>query len=263
MLSGARLDGVLAITRPDATKEVATAVMKAGLPVYMEKPPGRDLGEALAMAKVSRSTGAPTMVACNRRFNPSILATKKLMEELGPATAFTVLQLRAEKGGGRFVTGTGIHAIDAVLSLGGRVARVLSVVRKKESERGFTWLSTLEFKTGALCSLLLKPTSGARVERFVVSGDTYTIHATGSTDWLTDYPGSVELHHDGKVTKVKLPPNHDGVPAKLYWGGFYGEVAEFVEAIRKGRAPAPSVAEVAHSVKVCERIQTGRSGRVQ
>ena len=44
--------------------------------------------------------------------------------------------------------------------------------------------------------------------------------------------------------------------------GFYGEVVEFVEAIRAGRRPVPSVAEVAHSMKVCEMIQKGKSGRV-
>ena len=63
MLSRASLDGVCVITSVKATAEVASEVMRAGVPVFMEKPPGASPAEAARLARAARRTERPSRSA--------------------------------------------------------------------------------------------------------------------------------------------------------------------------------------------------------
>jgi len=260
MFATARLDGVCVFTPINATAPVATEVMRAGLPVYMEKPPGATLLEANGLARTAEKMGVPSMVAFNRRYVPALVEAKRRAEELGPVTYVEAVQLRSQRLEPRFVRGTALHVIDAVRHLAGDVVRVKSEKRRSPREKTNIWMATLDFASGAIGRILIKPHAGCNVERYVLSSPDYTVFAAGGLDWLADYPGLLEVHVGGKKIRSKIPAKRVKVDDHVYWCGFYSEMAEFVAALSEGRAPRPSVAEAVQSVKLAAMIDTGKSG---
>jgi len=64
------VNAVYVATPPETHLFYAIKSMKAGKPVYVEKPMGRNYAECLEMINVSRETGMPLFVAYYRRGLP-------------------------------------------------------------------------------------------------------------------------------------------------------------------------------------------------
>lgn len=64
--------------------------MRAGKPVYVEKPMALNYSECLDMLKVSRETGLPLFVAYYRRTLPAFLKVKELIESGAIGKVLTV-----------------------------------------------------------------------------------------------------------------------------------------------------------------------------
>jgi len=67
-------------TPPGTHAEYAIKAMRAGKPVYVEKPMATSHAECLEMIKVSEETGMPLNVAYYRRTLPAYLKVKELIE---------------------------------------------------------------------------------------------------------------------------------------------------------------------------------------
>lgn len=80
-----KIDAVYIATPPNMHAQYAIEAMKAGKPVYVEKPMARNYKESMEMVKVSRETGVPLFVAYYRRFFPFFLKVKEIIdnEEIG------------------------------------------------------------------------------------------------------------------------------------------------------------------------------------
>jgi len=74
------VNAVYVATPPDTHAFYAIEAMKAGKPVYVEKPMARNYGECLEMIRVSEETGMPLLVAYYRRSLPSFLKVKELVD---------------------------------------------------------------------------------------------------------------------------------------------------------------------------------------
>ena len=74
------VDAVYVATPPDSHAIYAIQAMKAGKPVYVEKPMARTYAECLEMLKVSEETGMPLFVAYYRRTLPAFLKVKELID---------------------------------------------------------------------------------------------------------------------------------------------------------------------------------------
>ncbi len=74
------VDAVYIATPPDTHAGYAIEVMRAGKPVYVEKPMARNYRECEEMLKVSEETGMPLRVAYYRRTLPAFLKVKELLE---------------------------------------------------------------------------------------------------------------------------------------------------------------------------------------
>lgn len=73
------IDAVYVATPPDSHANYAIEVMRAGKPVYVEKPMARNYKECQEMVKVSEETGIPLWVAYYRRSLPAFLKVKELV----------------------------------------------------------------------------------------------------------------------------------------------------------------------------------------
>lgn len=75
------VNAIYIATPPDAHLEYAEQCMRAGKPVYVEKPMARTYAECEAMNKISEATGVPLFVAYYRRTLPYFLKIKELIED--------------------------------------------------------------------------------------------------------------------------------------------------------------------------------------
>ena len=73
------VNAIYIATPPDVHLEYATKAMRAGKPVYVEKPMARNSVECEAMNQVSRETGTPLFVAYYRRALPYFVKLKELI----------------------------------------------------------------------------------------------------------------------------------------------------------------------------------------
>ena len=77
-------------TPPGSHAEYAIAAMKAGKPVYIEKPMAASYNECLEINRVSEETGIPCFVAYYRRTLPYFLKVKELIDSIGKASTIQV-----------------------------------------------------------------------------------------------------------------------------------------------------------------------------
>jgi len=74
------INAIYIATPPDTHASYAIQAMKAGKPVYVEKPMARNYAECKEMIRVSEETGMPLFVAYYRRTLPAFLKVKELIE---------------------------------------------------------------------------------------------------------------------------------------------------------------------------------------
>jgi len=80
LINDPQVDAVYIATPPDSHSNYAIEVMKAGKPVYVEKPMARNYKECQEMVKTSEETGMPLWVAYYRRALPAFLKAKEIIE---------------------------------------------------------------------------------------------------------------------------------------------------------------------------------------
>ena len=80
LINDPEVNAVYVATPPDAHSNYAIKAMRAGKPVYVEKPMARTFVECQEMLKVSEETGMPIYVAYYRRALPGFIKIKELVE---------------------------------------------------------------------------------------------------------------------------------------------------------------------------------------
>ncbi len=80
LINDPNVDAVYIATPPDSHANYAIETMKAGKPVYVEKPMAKNYAECKEMLKVSNETGMPLWVAYYRRTLPAFLKAKELVD---------------------------------------------------------------------------------------------------------------------------------------------------------------------------------------
>lgn len=81
LINDPAVNAVYVATPPDTHAEYAIRAMRAGKPVYVEKPMALNADECAAMNQVSRETGVPLFVAFYRRALPYFLKVKELIDQ--------------------------------------------------------------------------------------------------------------------------------------------------------------------------------------
>ncbi|MBK5721040.1 Gfo/Idh/MocA family oxidoreductase [Dysgonomonas sp. Marseille-P4677] len=80
LINDSDVDIVYVATPPDSHKEYAIRTLKAGKPVYVEKPMAMNYAECLQMVKVAEETSQRLFVAHYRRALPYFLKVKELLD---------------------------------------------------------------------------------------------------------------------------------------------------------------------------------------
>ena len=80
LINDPEVNAVYIATPPDTHALYAISAMKAGKPVYVEKPMARNYQECQEMIRISEETGMPLFVAYYRRTLPAFLKVKELID---------------------------------------------------------------------------------------------------------------------------------------------------------------------------------------
>ncbi len=124
MLDGERPDAVVLVVPDTRTTALACLVLSHGVPLLLEKPPGRtveDVDRMLAAARRPDGSCVPHQVAFNRRYAPLVRALRERMDALGGPAAIQHVRyemVRVNRRDPDFST-TAIHGLDTVRSVSG------------------------------------------------------------------------------------------------------------------------------------------------
>jgi predicted dehydrogenase len=81
LINSPHVNAVYVATPPSTHAQYAIMAMKAGKPVYVEKPMASTYKQCLEMIEVSKTTGVPLYVAYYRRTLPGFLKVKELLDQ--------------------------------------------------------------------------------------------------------------------------------------------------------------------------------------
>ncbi len=101
LINDPEVNAIYIATPPDTHASYAIQAMRAGKPVYVEKPMALNYAECRKMIKVSEETGMPLYVAYYRRTLPAFLKVKELIDAgtigLPLSVAVTLIKSADEK----------------------------------------------------------------------------------------------------------------------------------------------------------------------
>ena len=265
----ADIDAVVVATPHAELSRIATACLKAGKHVLVEKPAGRNLAEVAAVATAADKANRIVKVGYSHRFHPAMRKARKIVDrgELGPLMFIRGRYghggrpgyekewrfERAISGGGELVD-QGSHLIDLAQWFLGEFTGVTAALRT------FFWDAEVEANAFLMLS--------------TPAGQIAWLHASW-TEWRNLF--SLEIYgRDGKLqieglggsygveslTLYRMLPGM-GPPETTRWEypfadrSWDAETAEFIAAIEEGRRPIGDVAEAMATMSVIERIYQG------
>jgi phthalate 4,5-cis-dihydrodiol dehydrogenase len=257
------LDAVFVLVSVMAVAEVAARCIEAGLPTFIEKPPGLYSSETARLAELADRRGAIAMVGLNRRFYAAHLAIRERLAAIGPLATLTVEahedlsrvpeRFAARRGGvplpepvfRRWAIANGIHALDLLRYFGGEVEEISAQCHSVGQPFPDVHTAAIRFASGAH--------GRALVDYIAPGGHRFEIRVAGAR--ATSLPGfdGVTLSLSGQPDQVIEPDDDD----RRYKPGFWKQAGAFLSGARAGRQPAfpaPSLADAHRTMALIERI---------
>jgi predicted dehydrogenase len=114
---------VAAVPTDQAVAEIS-ALLAYKAPMLLVPPLGKSLDDILAMSEAARKSGARPMVAMSRRFSPYLCRAVQWGRQLGPIKMVRAHLRAVGQVDGPFIWNSGVHAIDAIASILGRIEGV-------------------------------------------------------------------------------------------------------------------------------------------
>ena len=259
-------DVVFVCTSTAGHLDAVRAAVARGRPVFCEKPLGRSLGEAEAIAEVVRSAGVASQVGLVLRTAPVFGALGELVaggvlgrpmavqwrdDQFFPIQGHYASTWRADReiaGGGTLLEHS-IHDVDILRQCFGEIAQLSGLTANFAGHDGIedTAVGSLRLASGALATMtsvwhdVLSRPSTRRVEvlfeeGFVVLEDDFvgpmTIQTTAGTEVRACPP-------PGWVRDLPLPDTAVGLSVRQY----AAEDHAFLDAVAAGRSPDPGIDE--------------------
>ncbi|MFC3101604.1 Gfo/Idh/MocA family oxidoreductase [Altererythrobacter lauratis] len=241
------VDAVILCTPTQMHAAQAIACMEAGKHVQVEIPLSDSWADAEAVLKKSQETGLVCMVGHTRRFNPShqyihnkIVAGELTIHQMDVQTYFFRRKNMNAKGEPRSWTDHllwhhAAHTIDLFAYQTGKIVTANAIQGPKHPELGIAMDMSIQLKseTGAICTLSLSFNNDGPLGTFFrYIGDNGT--------WIARY--------DDLVTGKEEPVDLTGIAVSN--NGIELQDREFIAAIREGREPNSSVAQVLDCYRV-------------
>lgn len=259
MLATEKPDAVSLIVPPAATAPLTEKLLRAGIPVILEKPPGLNREETLRLMEVAEQTGTPNQVAFNRRYMPMVQRFKQLRQ--GREDLFWQYDFYRSNRRDKDFSHTSIHGIDTVRFLAGKPYRHVDFnYYPNPADSTLVPIITLDFELtdGARGRITFNPGSGICAERCTMHGTNEMIYAAlpyHGINGSVDGPGSIIVTEKNQIVLREEAPEEEFFVSN----GFYDENAHFFDCIRTGRRPEGDIASGLQAVEIAECIRNRKS----
>jgi phosphoglycerate dehydrogenase-like enzyme/predicted dehydrogenase len=254
-------DATAALARPDIDlvyifgsallhHELGLAALGAGKHLFVEKPIAPGYVDARALAEAAATRGLIAAGGHNRRFYTALAHVCASAGRAGWSYAEAVFHKPEfgkppPFGACSWLSGNGIHALDALVFMMGGLPEHLSAHAGGSGAASSTFSVIMRWPGGAQGVFLCDNGAGARREE-------YAFHAPGET-WRLQETG-LTLERGGPAVDCGLSPTGDG---------FAAEHDAFLSAIETGIAPLHALAALAPSLFLAELIEAGHNGPVR
>ncbi len=251
------VDAVILCTPTQIHAEQAIACMDAGKHVQVEIPLADSLADAEAVLAKQQETGLTCMVGHTRRFNPShqyihnkIAAGELNIQQMDVQTYFFRRKNMNAKGQPRSWTDHllwhhAAHTVDLFAYQCGPIVKANAIEGPHHPELGIAMDMSIQLKaeSGAICTLSLSFNNDGPLGTFFrYIGDNGT--------WIARY--------DDLFTGKEEPVDVSKVDVSL--NGIELQDREFIAAIREGREPNSSVAQVLPCYRVLDQLEKQLNG---
>jgi 2-hydroxy-4-carboxymuconate semialdehyde hemiacetal dehydrogenase len=246
------LDAVILCTPTQMHAAQAIQCLEAGKHVQVEIPLCDSLADGEAVLAKAQETGLTAMVGHTRRFNPShqflhrrIAAGELAVQQMDVQTYFFRRQNMNAKGEARSWTDHllwhhAAHTVDLFAYQAGPIVQANAVQGPPHPELGIAMDMSIQLKSesGAICTLSLSFNNDGPL-------GTFFRYICDNGTWIARY--------DDLVTGREEPVDLSGVAVSN--NGIELQDREFVAAIREGREPNASVAQVMPCYRILDRLE--------
>lgn len=261
-LAQPEVEAVVIVTPERIRQAPIAAALARRLPIFLEKPLATTLVEGKALVRQIKAARVPFQIGFQRRFDPDIVAIKDALATWGPPEIIRSLtrdpvppSLEAGLRCGGIVIATLIHDIDCSQFIAGPIRSVFArggklVAKHDHADWLDTVVVTVEFASGALGILEASWRAAygydSRVE----------VHARGGMLQSGGARGGTGHGRDGASRRYPL-----GF-LECFAEAYRREIAGFVQSVRAGTPPQPSLDEALSSLRVADTIQRSlKSGK--
>ena len=246
------IDAVILCTPTQMHAVQALACMEAGKHVQVEIPLADSLADAQAVVDKQRETGLVCMVGHTRRFNPShqyihnkVKAGELNIQQMDVQTYFFRRKNMNAKGQPRSWTDHllwhhAAHTVDLFAYQCGPIVKANAIEGPHHPELGIAMDMSIQLKaeSGAICTLSLSYNNDGPLGTFFrYIGDNGTWNA----------------RYDDLFTGKEEPVDVSGIDVSM--NGIELQDREFIAAIREGREPNSSVAQVLACYRVLDQLE--------
>ncbi len=266
VLSDRRIDAIVLATPHTVHAAQILAAVKAGKPVFTEKPFTLDSPSAAAALRAAKKNNVTLGVGFNWRFQPALQEIRRMLDDgrlgkllhiegnfCGPSAyrfGKTHWRQNREEGPAGGMTGRGVHVVDAMLYLAGRVDTVHA-----QSER-----LALAYGIDDTTSMLFRFEGGASgyLGTILATAETWRMQVFGTKGWAE--VGDVEHLTTWQMRVCFVDPKNLLVHQRPQVVTFpqvsteRAELENFADAVREGRPLAVAGGDEAHGVAVLEAI---------
>lgn len=270
MLARETLDAVLVLVEPGNLFHVAWNCLDAGLPTFMEKPPGIDLYQAQSLARKSAEANCILQVGFNRRHIPLV---RHVVDLVRARTTITQVEGCFMKyGDGAFDRGAlsafasdTIHAVDLMRWIaGGTPVSAVSVIGQYDGYPTHNaWNGVCRFDNGVTGTVKANYRVGGRIHRFEVHGPGVSAFinlgfgAQACDATILSYEGAPQYSLSAQGASPQGILHIDGMElagsTEFYrYYGFYQEDRHFIDCVKNGTPPETCIDDAVKSMALVQ-----------
>ena len=270
ILADKSIEGVVLATPHSQHGDQVRKAAAAGKHVFIEKPFTLTAADAQSAIDAMKKAGKVLAVGFNRRFHPNMAALRERYKDgrlgelvciIGEQTGYAAYaksgpqdtwRATPDEAPAGSMTGIGIHTLDSMIGLVGKVAEVHCIATRRSAPQiDDTTSILLRFENGAT-GMIMSCLATAVTYRFAVFGSKGLVEITKPT--LDDF----------KFTPI--PENAGGgKPESIQAPGFNtveAELKAFAEAAKGGKPYPIPVGEILHGVEAFEAVvKSSKSGK--
>ncbi len=248
-------DAICLVVPTHVTCGLTVDILRQGIPLFLEKPPGLGTAELNRMRKAANAGKVPNQVAFNRRYMPVVARTHEILETHLPPEAVQQINYemtRFDRRDADFST-TAIHAIDAVRFLARSPYHEVNISYREMPWMGggvaaFTLDGTCE--SGTQVRINIQPIAGKTSEGACIHAAEHTLRLSLLGADGRQFQGYLEHWQ-----KDRLAERFQATGDLIDRNGTYGELAAFLAAVREGRAPNPNLDDCHQQMALMEALR--------